>query len=165
MAATVWFNVFPSGEKQSGSTIPAGTHTVSTTVGSPAYNAWDANGAYGGQQVFTGPFPTQQAAANDLASDHPNPGVGATIGAIVSGVDLGLGNASPAAAVQTGQDASNAVSPLIKWPTFTHLRDFVVRAVKVVAGLALVIIGVSKMTGTSKQVIGAAKVAGKAAIL
>ena len=66
-----------------------------------------------------------------------------------TGLATGIANAA------TNNPVTSALSGLL--PSFTNLRDFVVRAVKVVAGLALVIVGVSRMAGADKQVIGTAK--------
>jgi hypothetical protein len=111
MATTTWwFVVFPASENP-GNTFPAHAQIVSAQQGSPAYNAWTANGAYTiagvSWQVDAGPFPTQKQ-AQDWA---PQPlTIVDWVGAAVAGVLVGAGNQSPSTAVPEGQAAASAVT-------------------------------------------------------
>lgn len=107
---------------------------------------------------LAGPY-TSLAAAQADANQHDAAAAdpaGAFSGSNIAGTAQSAENAVKSA-------AGSALSGIL--PTFSNLRDLVVRAVKVLAGLALVIVGVSKMTGTDKAVLGAAKTAGKVAML
>jgi hypothetical protein len=152
MATTVWFNVFPATEKQSGSTVPPGTVPVAAVVGSAAYNAWDGNGSYQGWQVFTGPFTSETEAAADLKASHPGPG---PIQGFASGVALGAGGQSPNAALNTGQAAQNAANSLTG---LAAIGDFFarltkantwIRLAKVVIGGVLLMTGIAHISGAS----------------
>jgi hypothetical protein len=107
---------------------------------------------------INGPYSTQaeaNAAIPAIQKAHPAPGEAQQL---VNEAAAGNGQAGA---------ASNPVSPssILGLPVLSNLRDLVVRTVKVLAGLALIIVGVSKLTGTDKAVMSAAKTAGKAAVL
>ena len=108
-----WFVVYPAAEKP-GNTFPAGARIVSAQEGSPAYNAWTANGAYTiagvSWQVDAGPFPTrkqaQQWAPKPLSAFD-------WVASAVAGVLIGAGNQQPSTAVPEGQVAAGAADPLV----------------------------------------------------
>jgi tripartite-type tricarboxylate transporter receptor subunit TctC len=83
-----------------------------------------------------------------------SPAGGGTLG-VIQVVNTDASGQNTSTVSPTNNPVTSALSGLL--PSFTNLRDFVVRAVKVVAGLALVIVGVSRMAGADKQVIGTAK--------
>jgi len=65
MATAAWFVVAPVGESQGTALnpkVPSNAKIVEANVGSAAYNAWTANGSYGGYQVVMGPFATEAEA-------------------------------------------------------------------------------------------------------
>lgn len=114
MAAKVWwFVVFPASEHP-GNAFPAHARIVSAQEGSPAYNAWTANGAYTiagfSWQVDAGPFPSKKQAQQWA----PKPlSVTDWVGAAVAGVLIGAGNQQPSTAVPEGQAAATAADPLL----------------------------------------------------
>lgn len=136
MTTLAWFNVFPSNETQTGSIVPPGTRTISTSIGSAAYNAWLGNGSYNGLQVFTGPFNTQQEATQDITSKHPGPG--SFIG-VVSGILIGAGNENPNAAINNAQTAQNILGGF-------NLSSWFMRIGEILLGLVLLGVGLARLT-------------------
>jgi hypothetical protein len=99
----------------------------------------------------------QKVAASNFIADYK--------AAVAGQEEPGGANASnpvagAAAAAKTGATAAaKAAANVLGLPTLSNLRDLVARAVKVIAGLALLIVGVSRLTGTDKAVMKAGKAA------
>ena len=101
-----WFVVYPASEHP-GNTFPANARIVAAQEGSPAYNAWAANGAYTiagvSWQRDAGPFPTRQQAQQWA----PRPlSTFDWVAAGVAGVLIGAGTQQPSTAVPAGQAAA-----------------------------------------------------------
>ena len=105
---TWWFVVYPASEHP-GNAFPANARIVSAQEGSPAYNAWTANGAYTiagvSWQVDAGPFATRKQAQQWA----PKPlGVFDWVAGAIAGVLIGAGHQQPSAAVAGGEAAAKA---------------------------------------------------------
>lgn len=162
---TVWFVVFPSTETETSATeVPPGSKIASAEVGSAAYDAWLANGAYNGYQVLSGPFPSQGAAQ----AWSPTPlGILDWVQAGVAGVLVGGGEQSPAAAIATAGKVTNPLTGLAAIGDFFQRLtqgNTWIRVAEAVLGLGLVIVGLAKLA--SGTAVGrAAASAGKAAAI
>lgn len=115
-AKTWWFVVYPASEHP-GNAFPAGARIVSAQEGSPAYNAWTANGAYTiagvSWQVDAGPFPTRKQAQQWA----PRPlTVFDWVGSAIAGVLIGAGTQQPSTAVPAGQAAAAAAPDALLGP-------------------------------------------------
>ena len=103
-----WFVVYPASEHP-GNTFPANARIVAAQEGSPAYNAWAANGAYTiagvSWQRDAGPFATRKQAQQWA----PRPlSVFDWVASGVAGVLIGAGGQQPSAAVPEGRAATTA---------------------------------------------------------
>jgi hypothetical protein len=164
-AQTAWFVVYPASEHP-GNSVPANAKVVSAQVGSPAYNAWTANGSYtiSGQswQVDAGPFSTEAQA--ESWSPHPL-GISDWVAAGVAGVVAGAGNEpSPAASVGLGSAVGNAAGSTLAGLAqigafFAALtdRNTWIRVAKVIIGGTLLIISLAHITGADNAVSRAAR--------
>lgn len=107
-----------------------------------------------GAKLLAGPFPSQSAAqtwANNYEKNPSTPHAG-------SGLTPGTGTT-------TGDNPPAAINPLSWVATVSgfHANNFFVRALKVIVGGVLLIVGIAKMTGTEKAVLDlTTKVTGKA---
>jgi hypothetical protein len=136
-------------------------------------NFFSNNAPSGYQQVQAGNATDAAAFAASLASGKPTPPLHSISWQIVAGpyatqaeAKADIPNAQAAKpAPGEEQQAVSGIANSLGLPQLSNLRDLVVRTIKVLAGLALVIVGVSKLTGADKTVMKAATTAGKAAVL
>jgi len=152
--ATVWWWVVKPAE-QNAASRPNDAQLVSTPDSGPAYDAWIQNGTYQGRSRFQGPF-TSKADAQKAP-----PGGGSTLDQVKAG--LGAGLQSDVGALGVANRAKNAVgNPLDFLASFLATltdKNLWIRIVKIIAGGAMLIVGLAKLTGADKT---AGSLAGKA---
>ena len=143
--ATVWWWVVPPSEAGSASR-PANAQLVSTPDSGPAYSAWVTGGTYQGLTRFQGPF-TSKADAQKAP-----PGGGSTLDQIKAG--LGAGLKSDVGALGTGTRAAQTVTKALpsigQFLAMLTDKNLWIRVVKIIAGGAMLIVGLAKLTGADK---------------
>ena len=146
--ARAWWVVVPVGSNTGTAQspiVPPGTKIVEADTGTPAYNAWLGNGSYGGQQVFTGPFPTQAAAQNakpagGLQSIKSEIGAGSQVAATTPGLNA-TGGAIPAG-IGAAADVLGSF----------NIGSWFLRIGEILLGLVLIGVGVARLTGAQNAI-------------
>jgi hypothetical protein len=130
--ADTWWVLIPQGDQgQPASYLQQVDFRISISPGDPNYKLLQERkpvSEFGMTMAYwKGPFATEaeaKAAQNPTSSPTP---------------------------VQAGKRAvTGAVSSILGLPALSHLRDLVIRSVKVVLGAALIIIGLAKLSGIEK---------------
>jgi len=160
--SNAWFVVAPVGESQGtflNPKVPDNSRLAEVATGSAAYNAWVNNGSYDGWQVVMGPFSTEAQAK----AAHPPAG----LNAILTAADLGATAAAQSALGSEpnlpGPTISNPLAALGNFFGDLTQRNTWLRILKVMSGIALIVIGLNHLSGNT--ITGTAASTAKKAIL
>ena len=148
--ATVWWWVVRPAE-QGASSRPADAQLVSTPDSGPAYDAWVHNGTYQGKSRFQGPFTSKQDAQKSPAGGE------STLQQVKAGIGAGL--KSDVGVLGTGARAAQKVPSITSFLSMLTDKNLWIRVIKIIAGGAMLIVGLAKLTGADKT---AGSLAGKA---
>jgi hypothetical protein len=158
--ATSWFNIIP--HSQWGKTAPSGVIAVGVTSGSAEYNTInnDQNGtgfSYKGQtyDLWNGPFTSQAQAQSNV-----NGASGWTTAGIIAGAAIGeiAGNTQGGAITgeKTGTAVGNSINSVSQFLTGLTSGNLWIRVAKVAIGGVILVVGIAKLTGIEKGIVGTA---------
>lgn len=143
--ATVYWWIVPDSEADA-SSRPANAKLVTTPESGPQYDAWVHGNSYQGQSRFQGPFTSKQAALQAPAGGE------STLQQIKAGISAGA--QSDVGVIGTGtraeQAAKKTIPDLASFLAMLTDRNLWIRVVKIIAGGAILLVGLAKLTGMDK---------------
>jgi len=154
MAAVWWWVVSPA--ETGAASRPRDARLISTPDSGPEYDALAGGGSYKGAARYQGPFATRAAA------QAASPGGGSLAEQIAAGVQAGAANDAGVvgSGARAAQAASNGLGGLAAiGDFFGRLTEAVtwLRAAKILAGGALLIIGIAHITGAGNALASTAR--------
>jgi hypothetical protein len=160
MMTTSWFNIIP--HSQWGKIAPSGVVAVGVTTNSTEYNTInnDQNGtgfAYNGKEydLWNGPFSSQAQAQSDV-----NGASGWTTAGIIAGAAIGevAGNIQGSAVTgeSAGTSVGNSIDSVSQFLSGLTSANLWIRVAKVAIGGVILIVGIAKLTGVEKGIVGTA---------
>jgi hypothetical protein len=106
---------------------------------------------------ISGPYRTESAAYNVWKSEPGNKSV-STLQEIEAAIGAGVANIANPDNPTADVNAAATAQTVLGLPTLSHLRDLMIRVMKVAVGAALVIIGVAQLTGAEKLMASVPKI-------